>query len=103
MAATSQQGLPCTIDGYVPRHVRLYVLRVMFEAGGEYSQAELAQKFDVSDDTIRRDLDELQSCEYIRLPLVCRVINEKRWKLMEEGSDGECIQKKPAPPRCGQH
>ena len=74
---------PRTIDGYVPRHVRLYVLRVMFEQGGEYSQSELALRFGVSDDTIRRDLELLQTCEYIRLPLVCRTIYEKRWRMME--------------------
>ncbi len=76
--------LPCTLDGYVPRQVRLYVLRVMFLAGGEYSQRELVEKFGVSDDTIRRDLTELQTCEHLRLPLVSRIIYEKRWRLMEK-------------------
>lgn len=83
---TSQQAtvtaLPLTIDGYVPRHVRLYVLRLMFESGAEYSQAELAERFNVSHDTIKRDLDELQTCEYTHLPLVCRVVHEKRWRMM---------------------
>lgn len=85
MGPTSQlhvDSLPHTIDGYVPRHVRLYVLRLMFESGAEYSQAELAERFNVSHDTIKRDLDELQTCEYTHLPLVCRVVHEKRWRMM---------------------
>jgi hypothetical protein len=84
MAATSPQiiDLPRTIDGFVPHDVRLYVLRLLFMAGGEYSQQELALKFNVSEDTIHRNLTELQTCEHYRLPLACREVREKRWRLI---------------------
>lgn len=84
MAATLQQGidLPRTIDGFVPHDVRLYVLRLLFMAGGEYSEVELADRFDVSEDTIHRNIIELQTCQHYRLPLEVREIREKRWRIM---------------------
>ena len=54
-------------------------IKWMFLEGGEYSTAQLAQRFGVTDDTIRRDLASLG--RYI--PLVRQVVIEVRWKLMQ--------------------
>lgn len=85
MAATLPQiietELPRTAEGRVPKQVRLYVLRVVFMAGGEYSEAELAEPLGVSLDTIQRDLLDLQDCPWVRLPLRSRKIVETRWWL----------------------
>ncbi len=84
MADSSQQEteLPRTIDGFVPHDVRLYVLRLLFMAGGEYSEMELADRFDVSEDTIHRNIIELQTCPHYRLPLESREVRERRWRIM---------------------
>jgi predicted DNA-binding transcriptional regulator YafY len=84
MAATLPQviDLPRTIDGFVPHDVRLYVLRLLFMAGGEYSEQELASKFNVSEDTIHRNIIELQTCVHYRLPLEDREVRERRWRIM---------------------
>jgi predicted DNA-binding transcriptional regulator YafY len=84
MAQTLQQiiaELPRTADGKVPKQVRLYVMRVVFLAGGEYSEAEFAEPLGVSLDTIQRDIHDLQDCPWVRLPLVCRKVQETRWRL----------------------
>ena len=43
------------------RAVRLYKMRLMFLAGGAYTSAELAEHFNVTPVTIRKDLNDL--CE----------------------------------------
>jgi len=82
MAQTLQQiieELPRTADGKVPKQIRLYVMRVVFLAGGEYSESEFAGPLGVSLDTIQRDIHDLQDCPWVRLPLRCRKVQETRW------------------------
>lgn len=88
MATTSQttpqiDDLPRTISGQVCRAVRLTTMVRMFEAGGEYSNIQIAEMFGVSYDTVERDVNALQDAP-LRIPLVCREIHEKRWKMMDD-------------------
>jgi predicted DNA-binding transcriptional regulator YafY len=62
------------------RAVRLYKMRLMFLAGGSYTSAELAEHFNVTPVTIRKDLNALGR---IGLPLIC--VTETRWRLVKEG------------------
>ena len=86
--ATSQQDiadLPRTIDGRVPRHVRLYLMHIAFERGADYSEEQLARSFGISMDSIQRDIKDLQCPDprwnWPGLPLESYKINETRWRI----------------------
>lgn len=79
MAATSQTSIVSTrTESCVERRCKI---KWMFQEGGEYSTAQLATMFGVTDDTIRRDLNSLGRF----MPLIRRVVIDVRWKLMGKG------------------
>ena len=78
MAATSPPTIVLTrTETCVERRCQI---KWMLLDGGEYSMQQLADKFNVSKETIRNDIISLGRF----IPLVRQVYVEVRWKLMDK-------------------
>lgn len=77
MAALPQHIVPTRTETCVERRCQI---KWMFLAGGEYSMHQLAEKFGVTEETIRNDIISLGRF----IPLVRRVVVDVRWKLMDK-------------------
>ena len=67
----------------IERAARLVALIELFKAGHRLNVAELAERFDVTPRTIRRDLLRLQG-EPFYLPLVCRQSHTEEWRIAHD-------------------
>jgi len=76
MAATLQQIVVPRCKEAWCRAERLYTMKCLFLEGGSFTIAELAERFEVAENTIGRDLRVLSA--KLGVPLIC----ETRWRMM---------------------
>lgn len=83
MADSSQQEeLPRTTSGQVCRAVRLHLIWLTLEAGGRHSNQEFMDRFNISYDSVERDMKALErDCH---LPLRRIDVHEVWWQVIDE-------------------
>ena len=77
-----QSDLPRTTSGQVCRAVRLHLMWRTLEAGGRHSKQEFMDRFNISDDSVERDMKALErDCH---LPLRRIDVREVWWQVIDE-------------------